>query len=1668
MVDLYAIRKQREQAGGFIQNQFRGGQSALAQPLSPTQIFRADSNLGMGSIPEEERFWPVEIAKGIAAAPVDIIDTMATILPGVERGQVNDAVYESIGMPGFADWVRRNQAGVEIGSGIAGAIMVGVAAETAVARLLGAGWFQATGVGQLAGRLTQTVARAEVAAVAATRTAAEAGRTLAWYQGANRTYVMARAGQGVLKASVSEAAILATLHNNSAIWSDDMQSNALFLGLGLGLGGAVGAIGGRAVLNRQANNQMMKDTFADAADPGQYERLMAETPFGVGQAANLSTKRGPIKSAEFTALMLNSKRDDAAMVAPGAKPAATRSSIQTNNERVALQVLQGMTRKGVFGNATSPFNIKATGHGQHIIEAADEDPTILLGATEIGAVPVHKQITDVIDERMQAIDGVLNNRLSTAEDRRLAMMRKQETPLFLMGKRWFGASEVDDLARYSTPTDYKPVSTAANQLEWKAPDSGKKIRLNEDGSMNAKWENLTLPDQLSVVDGMNQMLKRLGPSAKISISATPDWLQLDFALKHAERGGDVDFSAAGFNSLEEIQLASLQKKADIAMGWKAQGRNLDMRARLSLNLPLPTSLEKATDPTGNAFYAILQSSKSGQVNVQTMKALRVSTMKQLDIGSDLNPDARLDGNFFEFNRSKHGKEVGSWMPLVMGTFEDPAKISWSRFDLGDMITEQKALTLKMLTTGNSAPFVQAMSKIITQNPAFRKIWELSGLADSQIGGTKNVVGASASQFLTQAMRFRNNETLLGAQALRRVVNRVTEVHLDGVLKRLTPYTDQLASVAGQRSRVLLNQYISYAPGWDIHKVKQGRQGEWVFELKETERNAARLGRPVVKGETLHSPSGVEVALDDLSNGARVQLEKEYATLLKERNAIRVARGLEPIEHKNFYVPPQSTKDKIIGFTLDSRNRVVPGGTVIAATREQFDVAAARMQAKLTPGQRFMTQEEIMDHADLWEQAQMDFVNPLDFIDPQTLAGPKGAQMGKLAGAAINPRGFDEALDYIKHGYEQTTTGVMRTIFDSQFKISRIRHQASVVTNGQSKFAKDIWQTYDETLLGVSATSNPKGVGILTKKVDETVDEAFRVAWPAGVASVNMLRDVMAKLGVKRLDKVKNFSDLATQLGPHMPFANITEYADYKYGLKAPWKSKGLAATANRIGAGVVLRWLEMPHAIMNMAGIITNLPVVMGAKNVPTVGRVRGVPIPDVARIMAKGFKRQFERGTADWDMMVRNGDTTQDVAELHHQLALLDGKSKFMRFLTGDPSAPDYTQLTGKARSKAFLQAKGLEGMASIITDTSESMSRRWAHFVGLELADFHGITGMEARHNFARQIANDSIANYDPLNRPEIFQSAFGSMYGLFLSYAQNYYQRMFRWVEDGDFKSIGKSLAIQASMFGMVGMPGFRQVAALFGGEEDGDGLVEGIYKRFGPYVGSVVAQGGFNQITTLVGLPAVAFHTRGDVNLRHPALDFAGGVPALPVGLEVLKDIGTGIIDSIGSLVDPKAPNSGRHAAEILARNMPSRALRGAISVMALGGQEADAYGNLMSDTKNAGEVLFRLLGLRSARQQGEIEAYFMDQKAQAIDAERMAPIRAATRALIRDGAYDKLPQVFDKYLDAGGKPWNYPAWVRGLIKEAQNTRGENKLYQALRGPGNEATVNRLRMMTMAYE
>lgn len=329
-----------------------------------------------------------------------------------------------------------------------------------------------------------------------------------------------------------------------------------------------------------------------------------------------------------------------------------------------------------------------------------------------------------------------------------------------------------------------------------------------------------------------------------------------------------------------------------------------------------------------------------------------------------------------------------------------------------------------------------------------------------------------------------------------------------------------------------------------------------------------------------------------------------------------------------------------------------------------------------------------------------------------------------------------------------------------------------------------------------------------------------------------------------------------------------------------------------------------------------------------------------------------------------------------------------------------------------------------------------------------------MEARHSFAREVANSMIADYAPINRPELFGSGFGSLVGLFQSYALNHYTKMFRWMEDGQYAKAGLQAAMQATMFGLPGTYGFgtlldiRDSMTASGNEPT---ALDIMYSRFGPVLGGAIAHGSVSELTGL------ALWTRGDMTPRVPGMSgstggfsvdgMLGSLPAIALG----RKVANGFIDGVSTFLSAQPGETSHQLLESVQRNMPSRVLKSWL-IMANGGQEIDAYGQVMSDTQGWLDVTARTLGLRSKRQQAELEAFYAGKSATERDAARMERVRQSFRSAVRNanGDMEKLNpiQYYNDYVEAGGNPKSFKTFVRNNLRDADSPRSMQALKRSM--------------------
>lgn len=1614
------------------------------------------------------------VAGYAAAAGVDLADTLVAAAPGIDKGDVWNLIgdYGPVAGAELKDFYERNQSGVELLSGVTGAVAIGYIGGSMILPRLANAMASSTAINQSA--LWQWGAAANAATrvrmlEAQGEAAAKGIAYSAWRNTAGRRYLANRVGRGASIAAFEEGLIVAGMHENQLIWSDDISNNLFWMGAGIGIGAAIGGIGARAEIRRQASSPEIIGLRQLASDPQGITYLREHQPEADVLAG---MKIGKAKeSAKTTILALEARQETPTGAAP---ELATR--FQTTRAQAKEQMLesaQKITSKGIPGVRDSHFNLQGEARAQ-FEDAISSDPMVLHGLDSLGSAE-KRTVGEVMDDFITHVDELMS--VGQASEKREARRLLEQQPLVIVDGKLMPVDSNAKLLSHYVPgrADFKNSPNTA-EFVFKS-DSGKNYAIDESFSVrNASGQTRTkeglsfaqLPmvDRMQLIEGFQRVFAKMkADDQPFNMPKDPKWEQIDAALAFERSGGKVIWTRNGLKSREEALLLSMKLKHqeihEVGIGsvWD----------RLSYNLPLPTAIERIEDGAGDTMRAVLEAANQG-ASYEELQALYKQLMKSH--GFALFDDAKeidLSGNLFNFNRTESGK----WKPMLVGMYDNESWLQpFNEYGVAANMAELKAERFQTLLSQEAhGGVVPTLAKQITALPDFIPSTNIRGLADDQVTGTGSFAKQLIGEFVTREMKHRDSAQMLAAGRVVEAKNRWVDSYLRELIERnFGDLTAKLGAAPNQGARALVNQFFSNAAGWDLKKqlVSQG-DGKWAFALMKTENNAARLGRKVEDGDLLVNPrSGATIALDDLAREYVDAFQGIASHLLLDKNRIRQSMGLAPIVQRSWYVPPPSTKGKLVAFVMDEFNQPVPGGGIIASTKSEFDQMIGQRTKGLMNGQTIVTREQVRAASDLMEQAMM------DWFHPGTLTAPGKGQSGALFSDTVNPKAIEDMLTWVREQTESIGTGTMRVLYDSQLGIARARAATERAVQGlKTKNAlasriedrvRTVWDEYESLILGKQLGDMNRSIsGFVMHPIEAVTNAAIQTVWPAlkHVAPSqigNHIGQTLQMLGVRKWKPVRTFDEMAKQLGPYTPYKSATDYAEQQMGVTRPPEIREISEKLNWLSSALLLRWGEIGHASMNLIGIVTTNPSILRSGRAPISTYIDvpngKIPVVDSMKIMLAGMKDMIGgRRGLDWDYMVKNGDAEQQVAEFNRQLALVKDRGSFGRVMLGSGSKQ------GKKGLRGFVNEKGIDGLVSAATDVTENWGRQYAHFVGLRMADIQGIQGLEARHTFAREIANATIANYNPLNRPEAYQSAYGSMFGLFMSWMQSYNQRLFRWVEDAQGGRIAEQLAMQSSLFGISSNPGYDLIERAFlwsgtGRTESGDDstITDQIYARFGPIVGTTLAHGGLQEL-------GLVLYTRGDMNYRDVSLDPS----SLMAGIGVMGNVASMIREAAETVFSKYSLSDSGRLSEVIARNMPNRVMKGVL-VALNGGEDVDSRGQIISENISFFDTAVRMAGLRTQRQQAEIEAFYSNKQAQDREAARFDVVRNETRSLIRNDPdwESKVQSVFDKYVATGGSPAHFRTWIRDQIRAATNTRGVNQLKRALSNPKNHSEVWRYEM------
>jgi hypothetical protein len=1626
-----------------------------------TKIFRDvnQSDFGLG-------FWERQ-GRWAAGTGIDLIDTVASsplvptnmvpLSPHINRGDV-----WNLASPEEKDYYQRHKDLIEGSSAIVGGIATAVGAEALVIPRLTEGLMSSTVLSN--SRIVTAASRWNAASregmMIAQRTAAENGTAFGLISTkAGQKYLLNRAVAGAATALRTAPLEYGVMWNNEAFNSGDWSKEGFWIGVGAVFGGTLGVIGGRSVVRKTANLAEIKDVrSAPFSLAGVSNDLLGTDHLEL--AKRLNPDAVALKESAYTTeFLLGSRSANPSGLAEAPANATRLSKLRDEHTQYAVDSLQKIVSKGVAGTGTGIDRsaVKNLPEIRYIVnDVAKDDPFTLHGLGEMGVVKGNidlvraDRVSYLESLRKQAdIFAGKGNLKEEARLRRLHSKLKNQDEFAMIGGTWMSPdSLLVKAAALHDPkiVEAKFISNQKGTEGIKMTGFGRSFAL--DGSLTPRDhatgavihpESLPSRDRMVLDEGSNIIVKRmLNPTTTtkfvLTDKAAENWYTLDLAAEILGQGGKIEFAkdmTKKIRTLDDIRRESLRIKAKAILSRMpqiGQGSRITTEMRYRYNLPLPTSMEQLEDSAGDGFRKWLYGATKDEGTANEM-ADALTTSRSLQ-GVDLlpgtgTPYARLDGDMLRFNRNADGK----WMRPLLGYFDRRSNIqALSQRGYANALTLRKAEKTAVLLGGQT--HVSALAQRLVASPELIPAMDVAGLHADQItglgGGLKQLLGET----LPKRFRFRDDQTMLNATKIQEAAERHGLSQFKSMMDDVGMQADvtRITSSGNAHQRVALDQYFSLRSGWDVDAATLIEKDKYGFRLKDTPANRSRLGYtpeqkwdfPFLKNQRLNK----EIIVDPESLDVINKFNKLTDAIREADNTLRHAKGLDAVDHKGFYTPPPQTRNALVGFVFDPKGKVVNGKTIVARSQEEYNQMLNRTLKDLGPnsGHTIRSREQIESLRDIWDEAQM------DWIDPGVHAGTAGigAQTGGLSGAYVKQGSFMEALDWIKRKTVAQSQDTVRQLMDEPILVARARGAAEAAATPSVGKTRTIFDEYEMALTGKSQnyfdTSLTDGT---LRKIEESINKVL--ANSALTVPARHIVDLAQRIGMNPLDisGKKTFGDISKAMGKYTPFENATEFVESR-GIRRPPTVKGMAGVQNSLAASVMLRWFELPHSLMNLFGLIATVPptVLAGSAPVSTFVDVAGRRIGffDGTKIMANAMKDMFtKRGSRDWDHMRAVGDAGQSVIDYHQQLGAVNSQAGFMKW------------------------AKGADKWASILTDTSENWSRQYAHFVGLRMADHMGLTNMVGRHDFAREIANAAIADYAPINRPELFSSGFGSMIGLFQAYAFNHYTKMFRWMENGDYAKAGFQASLQATMFGLPGTYGLGSLLdlrdSLLSTGSDPT-AVDLIYEHFGPVLGGAIVHGGISELTQL------ALWSRGDMTPRIPGQ--SGNLPAIDVGVKVA----TGFVDATRAYLSAM-PGEGTHAViEAVQREMPNRVMKSWLALLN-GGKEIDARGQVMSETKTWLDTIARTVGVRSRRQQAELEAFYAGKGAMERDAVKMEVLRESFRSAVRSnhGNIEGVNpvQYFNKYVQAGGNPRQFRTWAKNLLRDSDSSRSTQQLKRELTTP-----------------
>lgn len=526
--------------------------------------------------------------------------------------------------------------------------------------------------------------------------------------------------------------------------------------------------------------------------------------------------------------------------------------------------------------------------------------------------------------------------------------------------------------------------------------------------------------------------------------------------------------------------------------------------------------------------------------------------------------------------------------------------------------------------------------------------------------------------------------------------------------------------------------------------------------------------------------------------------------------------------------------------------------------------------------------------------------------------------------------------------------------------------------------------------------------------------------------------------------------LYNNMGLGSPYAASVDalrtYTEFANHLPSSRILTKFVSTANAIQAATAIR-LDAFQTLIN----VTSAPILMFAETNSAIRGLMetvlpngsGIKIPSPMKLAGQAISNWFDKGiTSEWmPVYQRLGIIRQDANDYYQLL---------------DHMTLPYGKFTEAGIEKKIGDMVEL-GSKITFSKQTETFIRWVAADIARQMFTVAGKTGSELTDDIITFV-NRVHGNYVASQRPIAFQGPIGQAMSLFQTYQFNLLQQMFRYVQNGEGKSLAILAGLQQTIFGFQSLPGFQMVNQHLIGGAAGNPTAGDLYSANASFFGKDI--GDWLMYGSLSNIMGTGLYGRGDINPRQISV-----LPINPLSYPAIQ----GAMNFIGSVAETTKKIVGggdvfHTLMSGLEHNGLSRPLSGLGQLMQ--GYATTSNEDLVAkirypdldtlgwnDVVSAAQIGGRIAGARPLQEAINMDALYRDTLYKAKEVTRMQALgeAAKTEVYAKGGLEgDALEEFAHRYAVNGGYMPSFGQAVMRWTKDATVSRA-NEIYRQLSNP-----------------